>query len=101
MQAALEVKRNLPDSLLENPIMNRFFESFLSIEVHVLIRFGKWTEILGKEIPTDHKVLGLLDWLCCLLYECVVHAGSFWSTSHSNYHCSRVVLYFMIQMILR
>ena len=56
MRAALEVKRNLPDSLLENPIMNRFFESFLSIEVHVLIRFGKWTEILGKEIPTDHKV---------------------------------------------
>lgn len=56
MRAALEVKRNLPDSLLENPIMNRFFESFLAIEVHVLIRFGKWSEILAKEIPTNHTV---------------------------------------------
>lgn len=56
MRAALEVKRNLPDSLLENPIMNRFFESFLAIEIHVLIRFGKWNEILAKEIPTNHTV---------------------------------------------
>ena len=56
MHAAQEVKRNLPDSLLTNPIMNRFFESFLSIEVHVLIRFGKWAEILAREVPTDHQV---------------------------------------------
>ena len=56
MRAAQEVKKNLPDTLLTNPIMNRFFESFLSIEVHVLIRFGRWSEILSREVPTDHQV---------------------------------------------
>jgi len=56
MRAAQEVKKNLPDTLLANPIMNRFFESFVSIDVHVLIRFGKWKEILSREVPTDHQV---------------------------------------------
>lgn len=56
MKGALEINRNLPDSLLENPIMNKFFESFLSIEVHVLLRFGRWAEILAKPIPTNDKV---------------------------------------------
>lgn len=58
MRAALEVKKNLPESLLENPIMNRFFESFLSIELHVLLRFGKWADILEKPFPTNEKVGG-------------------------------------------
>lgn len=56
MKAALEVKKNLPDSLLENPIMNRFFESFLSIDLHVLLRFGRWGEILARPLPTNTKV---------------------------------------------
>lgn len=56
MRAALEIHRNLPDSLLENPVMNKFFESFLSIEVHVLLRFGRWAEILAKPVPTNDKV---------------------------------------------
>lgn len=56
MRGALEINRNLPDSLLENPIMNKFFESFLSIEIHVLLRFGRWAEILAKPVPTNDKV---------------------------------------------
>jgi tetratricopeptide (TPR) repeat protein len=56
MQAAQEVKKNLPYDLLKNPVMNKFFESFYSIELHVLLRFGKWEEILSHPPMQDEKV---------------------------------------------
>jgi len=56
MKAARDVNKNLPDKLLSNPIMNKFFESFLSIEWHVLVRFGKWQDIFDKPSPTDIKL---------------------------------------------
>jgi tetratricopeptide (TPR) repeat protein len=33
--------------------MADFFESYLSIRQHVLIRFGKWREILAQTLPED------------------------------------------------
>jgi tetratricopeptide (TPR) repeat protein len=59
MDAANEIKANLPDDLLSNPIMNKFFEAFLSIERHVLIRFGRWEQILSMAAPADPKVCSM------------------------------------------
>ena len=56
MRGAEAIKQTLPDSLLEIPVMNRFFESFLSVELHVLLRFGRWQDILARPIPTNDKV---------------------------------------------
>ncbi|KAJ1408749.1 TPR domain protein [Ochromonadaceae sp. CCMP2298] len=56
MNAAAEIKKNLPDDLLANAIMNKFFEAFLSVERHVLIRFGRWEQILGMDAPADPKL---------------------------------------------
>ncbi|HKD47894.1 MAG TPA: hypothetical protein VKB67_09420 [Rhizomicrobium sp.] len=53
--AADELIETVPDELLRvpSPPMADFFESYLSIRQHVLIRFGKWHEILAQALPTD------------------------------------------------
>ena len=51
MNAALQVRENLTDDLFSNPFMAKYFESFLSIEWHVLIRFGRWEDILSRPMP--------------------------------------------------
>ena len=60
MNAAKEITSNLPDDLLANPVMNKFFECFLSVEMHVLIRFGKWDEILSRPMPANPDVSMIL-----------------------------------------
>lgn len=53
MDAARLIRKNLPDDLLANPIMMKYFEAFLSIEWHVLVRFGQWEEILSRSVVID------------------------------------------------
>ena len=36
--------------------MADFFESYLSIRQHVLIRFGKWREIIAQPLPADPEL---------------------------------------------
>lgn len=45
----------LPDDLLriESPPMADWLESFLSLRVHVLVRFGKWQDLLNLTVPKD------------------------------------------------
>lgn len=53
--AADELIATIPEALLRvpSPPMADFFESYLSIRQHVLIRFGKWREILAQPLPSD------------------------------------------------
>ena len=53
--AADELIETIPESLLRvpSPPMADFFESYLSIRQHVLIRFGKWREIIAQPLPAD------------------------------------------------
>lgn len=59
---ALEALRGLdettPEALLKipSPPMADFFESYLSMEPHILIRFGMWEEILKLELPEDREL---------------------------------------------
>jgi hypothetical protein len=56
MEAAETIKRNLPSSVLSNAVLATYFESFVSVHLHVLVRFGKWDEILALPIPSDNQV---------------------------------------------
>lgn len=56
MKAAEAIQRTLPPSLAAHPVLAKYFESFYSLNVHVLIRFGKWRDIIAMEMPTDVKI---------------------------------------------
>jgi tetratricopeptide (TPR) repeat protein len=53
--AADELAAALPEELLtiEQPPMADWLESFVAMKMHVLIRFGKWWEIIAEPEPAD------------------------------------------------
>jgi tetratricopeptide (TPR) repeat protein len=57
--AADELIETLPEALLRttSPPMADFFEGYVSIRQHVLIRFGKWREIIAQALPADGELL--------------------------------------------
>ncbi|KAG9853399.1 TPR domain protein, partial [Aureobasidium melanogenum] len=52
------LERSLPEELLrvESPPMADWLEGFMSVRVHVLVRFGMWEEILAMELPKDKQL---------------------------------------------
>ncbi len=58
MQAAEEMIETLPADLLKtgSPPMADWLEGFVPIKQHVLIRFGRWKEILEQELPEDQEL---------------------------------------------
>jgi tetratricopeptide (TPR) repeat protein len=59
--AADEMVETLPTELLsvESPPMADWLEGFVSIRMHVLIRFGKWQEILDTPLPDDPELFAM------------------------------------------
>ncbi len=61
-EAAWKTARELvdvtPEDILrvESPPFADFFESYFAIWVHVLIRFGKWAEIIDEPLPEDQSL---------------------------------------------
>lgn len=55
LAAAQEIIDTTPEALLRipSPPMADFIEGYLSMKQHVLVRFGKWQEILDQELPKD------------------------------------------------
>lgn len=55
MRAVRGMDATTPDALLniKSPPMADFFEAYLSMEPHVLIRFGMWEDILKLPLPDD------------------------------------------------
>jgi tetratricopeptide (TPR) repeat protein len=53
--AAQELIDTTPEALLRvpSPPMADFLESYLAVKQHVLVRFGKWREIIAQELPKD------------------------------------------------
>jgi tetratricopeptide (TPR) repeat protein len=53
--AADELVETMPEEFLRvpSPPLADFFESYASIRQHVLIRFGKWHEIIAQDPPKD------------------------------------------------
>ena len=56
--AADELIETMPEAFLRipSPPMADFFEGYVSIRQHVLIRFGRWHEIIGQDLPADHDL---------------------------------------------
>jgi tetratricopeptide (TPR) repeat protein len=58
MQAAQELIDTTPEELLRipSPPMADLIEGYLSMKQHVLVRFGKWHEIIAEELPRDREL---------------------------------------------
>src|SRR6056297_3497813 len=58
LAAAEELIATTPEELLRlpSPPMADFMEGYLSHKQHVLVRFGKWREILAQEEPSDPEL---------------------------------------------
>ena len=56
--AADELVETMPEAFLRipSPPMANFFEAYVAIRQHVLIRFGKWHEILAEQLPSDGEL---------------------------------------------
>jgi len=56
--AADELIETMPEEMLRipSPPMADFFESYVAIRQHVLIRFGKWHEIIARDLPADRDL---------------------------------------------
>lgn len=57
-EAADEMRRNIPDELLrvESPPMADWLEPFVPLGLHVLIRFGRWQELIETPLPDDPEL---------------------------------------------
>ena len=55
LQAADELAHQLTDELLsiESPPMADWLEAFAALRVHVLIRFGRWDDLIAQPLPAD------------------------------------------------
>lgn len=58
LEAAEEMAATISEDLLrvESPPMADWLEAFVSIKLHVYIRFGKWQEIIAAPLPADQKL---------------------------------------------
>ncbi|KAF7533502.1 hypothetical protein G7Z17_g13503 [Cylindrodendrum hubeiense] len=56
-----KVEASIPKDLLqvESPPMADWLEAFLSLRAHVSIRFGRWEEIIGLELPEDQSLYSM------------------------------------------
>ncbi len=58
LQAADELSGQLTPELLgiESPPMADWLEAFVPLRVHVLIRFGRWDELIAEPLPADTEL---------------------------------------------
>jgi tetratricopeptide (TPR) repeat protein len=56
--AAEELIATVPEAVLriESPPMADFLEAYLTMKQHVLVRFGKWREIIAQKLPKDQEL---------------------------------------------
>jgi len=56
--AAEELIATVPEAVLriESPPMVDFLEGYLTMKQHVLVRFGKWQEIIEQKLPKDREL---------------------------------------------
>lgn len=62
MRVARELVEVTPEELLrvESPPFATFFESYFALWVHVMIRFGKWRDIIAEPLPEDRALFANL-----------------------------------------
>ncbi|MFQ6329068.1 tetratricopeptide repeat protein [Nocardia sp. CWNU-33] len=58
LRTVAQLENSIPEDLLrvQVPPMADWLEGFLSMRVHVLVRFGKWAEIIDLPLPKDQDL---------------------------------------------
>ena len=58
LQAADELAQQLTPELLsiESPPMADWLEAFVPLRVHVLVRFGRWDDLIAEPLPADQSL---------------------------------------------
>jgi tetratricopeptide (TPR) repeat protein len=58
LETAAQLEATIPEDLLrvQSPPMADWLEGFLAMRVHVLIRFGRWADILDLPLPADPEL---------------------------------------------
>ncbi|WP_327715032.1 tetratricopeptide repeat protein [Streptomyces sp. NBC_00490] len=58
LDTAAQLEASVPEELLrvQSPPMADWLEGFLAMRVHVLIRFGRWADILQLPLPADPEL---------------------------------------------
>src|SRR5262249_57972511 len=58
ISAAEELIATIPEAVLriESPPMADFLEGYLTMKQHVLVRFGKWREIIEQRVPENSEL---------------------------------------------
>ncbi|MFE9023754.1 hypothetical protein ACFYNL_35005 [Streptomyces sp. NPDC007808] len=58
LRTAAELEASIPEELLRvpSPPMADWLEAFVAMRVHVLIRFGRWDDILALPLPADPEL---------------------------------------------
>ncbi|CAL9632088.1 hypothetical protein [Streptomyces sp. enrichment culture] len=58
LETAAQLEASIPEELLrvQSPPMADWLEGFLAMRVHVLIRFGRWEDILRQPFPDDPEL---------------------------------------------
>lgn len=61
LKTAAELEASIPEDLLRvpSPPMADWLEAFLAMRVHVLIRFGRWDDILALPTPADPELYSM------------------------------------------
>jgi tetratricopeptide (TPR) repeat protein len=76
IEAAEELIETTPEDLLRvpSPPMADFIEGYLSMKQHVLVRFGKWREIIAQPLPAD-QALYCVNTAMMLYAKSVAHSA--------------------------
>jgi tetratricopeptide (TPR) repeat protein len=58
LEAVGRMEASLPESLLriQSPPMADWLENFASVRIHVLVRFGRWKDLIALELPKDRDL---------------------------------------------
>jgi tetratricopeptide (TPR) repeat protein len=58
LDTAAQLEASIPEELLrvQSPPMADWLEGFLAMRVHVLIRFGRWSDIIALPLPADPEL---------------------------------------------
>lgn len=58
MDIAKELNTYVNEDLFQKePGLSEYLESYAALDIHVLVRFGRWFEILGIEFPNDTNLM--------------------------------------------
>lgn len=58
MEIAKQLKNHLTEQVFrENEDLGAYLESYSALDIHVMVRFGRWKEILELEAPSDARIM--------------------------------------------